>query len=116
MLALRYPQQTWLEKIPASLKMALLAIATSGIFFIDSTKIMFLLFVATISLQFLFGWQILKFSLGLLNPLLPFVAILAFWHLFTGDLTQGLLIILRLLLIVSLANIVTCSTNMGDAK
>jgi len=31
MLALRYPQQTWLEKIPASLKMALLAIATSGI-------------------------------------------------------------------------------------
>ena len=94
--------------------MALLAIATSGIFFIDSTKIMFLLFVATISFQFLFGWQILKFSLGLLKPLLPFVAIIAFWHLFTGDLTQGLLIILRLLLIVSLANIVTCSTNMGE--
>jgi biotin transport system permease protein len=114
MLALRYPQQTWLEKIPASLKMALLAIATSGIFFIDSTKIMFLLCVAIISFQFLFGWQILKFSLGLLNPLLPFVAIIAFWHLFTGDLTQGLLIILRLLLIVSLANIVTCSTNMGE--
>ena len=114
MLALRYPQQTWLEKIPASLKLALLAIATRGIFFIDSTKIMFLLFVATISFQFLFGWQILKFSLGLLKPLLPFVAIIAFWHLFTGDLTQGLLIILRLLLIVSLANIVTCSTNMGE--
>ena len=114
MLALRYPQQTWLEKIPASLKMALLAIATSGIFFIDSTKIMFLLFVATISFQFLFGWQILKFSLGLLKPLLPFIAIIVFWHLFTGDLTQGLLIILRLLLIFNLANIVTCSTNMGE--
>ena len=94
--------------------MALLAIATSGIFFIDSTKIMFLLFVATILFQFLLGWQILKFSLRLLKPLLPFVAIIAFWHLFTDDLTQGLLIILRLLLIISLANIVTCSTNMGE--
>ena len=114
MLALRFPQHTWLEKIPASIKLALLAIATSGIFFVETMGIMVLLFVATIVFQFLLGWQIFKFSLGLLKPLLPFIAIIVIWHLYSGDLDQGVLIILRLLLIVNLANIVTCSTKTSE--
>ena len=114
MLALRFPQHTWLEKIPAKIKLALLATATSGIFFVETLGIMVLLFVATIAFQFLLGWQIFKFSLGLLKPLLPFIAIIVVWHLYSGDLDQGALIILRLLVILNLANIVTCSTKTSE--
>ena len=114
MLALRFPQNIWLEKIPAKIKLALLATATSGIFFVETLGIMVLLFMATIAFQFLLGWQIFKFSLGLLKPLLPFIAIIVVWHLYSGDLDQGALIILRLLLIVNLANIVTCSTKTSE--
>ena len=113
MLALRFPQHTWLEKIPASTKLVLLVTATSGIFFVEALGTMVLLFVTTIAFQFLLGWQIFKFSLGL-KPLLPFIAIIVFWHLYSGDLGYGALIILRLLLIVTLANIVTCSTKTSE--
>ena len=114
MLALRFPQNIWLEKIPAKIKLALLVTATSGIFFVEALGVMVLLFMATIAFQFLLGWQIFKFSLGLLKPLLPFIAIIVVWHLYSGDLDQGTLIILRLLLIVNLANIVTCSTKTSE--
>ena len=114
MLALRFPQNIWLEKIPAKIKLALLATATSGIFFVEILGVMVLLFMATIAFQFLLGWQIFKFSMGLLKPLLPFITIIVVWHLYSGDLDQGALIILRLLLIVNLANIVTCSTKTSE--
>ena len=80
---------------------------------VDSLTLM-LLFVATCAFQFLLGWQIFKFSLGLLKPLLPFIAIIVIWHLYSGDLGYGALIISRLLLIVTLANIVTCSTKTSE--
>jgi len=114
MLALRFPQNTWLEKIPTSVKLVLLAAATSGIFFVETLGIMLVLLLATIAFQFLLGWQIFKFSLGLLKPLIPFVAIIVVWHLYSGDLSHGALIILRLFLIVTLANIVTCSTKTSE--
>ena len=111
MLALRFPKPTVLDNVPASLKLLLLAIATSGIFFITTLSTMFLIFLTITTFHFLFGWQIFKFSLSLLKPLLPFIIIMVFWHLYSRDLTGGLLIIMRLLLIVSLANLVTCSTK-----
>ena len=114
MLALRFPQPTALDNVPASLKLLLLAAATSGIFFISTLGTMFLIFLAITTFHLLFGWQIFKFSLGLLKPLLPFIAIIVLWHLYSGDLGYGALIILRLLLIVTLANIVTCSTKTSE--
>lgn len=114
MLALRFPQPTALDNVPASLKLLLLAAATSGIFFISTLGTMFLIFLAVTTFHFLFGWQIFKFSLNLLKPLLPFIIIMVFWHLYSRDLTGGLLIIMRLLLIVSLANLVTCSTKTSE--
>ncbi len=114
MLALRFPQPTALDNVPASLKLLLLAAATSGIFFISTLGTMFLIFLAVTTFHFLFSWQIFKFSLNLLKPLLPFIIIMVFWHLYSRDLTGGLLIIMRLLLIVSLANLVTCSTKTSE--
>ena len=114
MLALRFPHPTALDNVPASLKLLLLAAATSGIFFISTLGTMFLIFLAITTFHFLFGWQIFTFSLNLLKPLLPFIIIMVFWHLYSRDLTGGLLIIMRLLLIVSLANLVTCSTKTSE--
>jgi len=114
MLALRFPKPTALDNVPATIKLLILAFATSGIFFIETLGTMFLIFLAIAMFHFLLGWQIFKFSVKLLKPLLPFIAIMVFWHLYSRDLTGGLLIIMRLLLIVSLANLVTCSTKTSE--
>ena len=114
MLALRFPKPTALDNVPATIKLLILAFATSGIFFIETLGTMFLIFLAIAMFHFLLGWQIFKFSVKLLKPLLPFIAIMLFWHLYSRDLTGGLLIIMRLLLIVSLANLVTCSTKTSE--
>ena len=114
MLALRFPKPTALDNVPAPIKLLILAFATSGIVFIETLGTMFLIFLAIAMFHFLLGWQIFKFSVKLLKPLLPFIAIMVFWHLYSRDLTGGLLIIMRLLLIVSLANLVTCSTKTSE--
>lgn len=114
MLALRFPKPTALDNVPATIKLLILAFATSGIFFIETLGTMFLIFLAIAMFHFLLGWQIFKFSVKLLKPLLPFIAIMVCWHLYSRDLTGGLLIIMRLLLIVSLANLVTCSTKTSE--
>jgi len=114
MLALRFPKPTALDNVPATIKLLILAFATSGIFFIETLGTMFFIFLAIAMFHFLLGWQIFKFSVKLLKPLLPFIAIMVFWHLYSRDLTGGLLIIMRLLLIVSLANLVTCSTKTSE--
>ena len=60
MLALRFPQPTALDNVPASLKLLLLAAATSGIFFISTLGTIFQIFLAITTIHFIFGWQYLK--------------------------------------------------------
>ena len=44
----------------------------------------------------------------------PFVVVIALWHVLTGSPTQGLVIVLRMITAVGLANLVTMTTRLSD--
>ncbi len=52
--------------------------------------------------------------LGMLRPLWPFVALVALWHLWLGDLWVALRVIARLGAAVGLANAVTMTTELAE--
>ena len=58
------------------------------------------------------GLVFCRAGLRRLIALWPFVAIIALWHLITGEITQGAEIVLRLLSAVALANLVTMTTRL----
>ena len=60
------------------------------------------------------GYAFLREGLGLLWFLWPFVGLIILWHLFTNDLVSGLVVTLRMLTAVGLANLVTMTTRLTD--
>jgi len=50
----------------------------------------------------------------LLWPLWPFVVVVGLWHLWSGTALDGLVVVLRLLTAVALANFVTMTTRLSD--
>ncbi len=60
------------------------------------------------------GAAFARHGLAMLRPLWPFLALLAVWHLWTGDWRAGAVIGLRLLAAVAAANLVTMTTRLDD--
>jgi biotin transport system permease protein len=60
------------------------------------------------------GRVFLRESFAMMRPLWPFVLIVALWHLFTGDISGGAVVILRMATAVAAANFVTMTTRLSD--
>ena len=85
MLALTTPYQTIFHRWPASLKVVMLLAFTTGLMLIQTQ----MLLLCAVGLPFCLiasqGRGYLWFSLKLLRPLWPFVAIILLWHFYTAD-------------------------------
>lgn len=114
MLTLTSPVETWAHRLPAGVKLAALALATTGLFALSGVLSLALAFAAALALAATGGGKFVGAVLRLLWPLWPFVAVVAAWHLWTGDVAGGAVIILRLLTAVTLANAVTMTTRLSD--
>ena len=114
MLTLTSPVETWAHRLPAGLKLAALALATTGLFSLSGVLPIALAFAATVGLVATGGRKFAVAVLRLLWPLWPFVAVVAVWHLWTGEVAGGSVIILRLMTAVTLANAVTMTTRLSD--
>jgi len=67
---------------------------------------------AVLLLYALPGRVFLRYGVRRLWPLWPFVAVIVLWHLATGAAQDGLLIALRMIAAVALANLVTMTTTL----
>ncbi|MCZ8153758.1 MAG: energy-coupling factor transporter transmembrane component T [Rhodobacteraceae bacterium] len=114
MLTLTSPLETPLHRLPAGLKLALLCAATVALFRIDSAAILAATAVALGALHLALGRPIAAAALRQLRPLWPFMALLALWNGWTGEVTQGVAIALRLVTAVACANLVTMTTRLTD--
>lgn len=114
MLTLTSPVETWAHRLPAGVKLAALALATTGLFALSGVLSLALAFAAALALAATGGGKFVGAVLRLLWPLWPFVAVVAAWHLWTGEIAGGAVIILRLLTAVTLANVVTMTTRLSD--
>jgi biotin transport system permease protein len=114
MLTLTSPVETWAHRLPAGAKLAALAVATTALFLMSSPLPLGLAALATAGLALSGGTGFARAALRLFWPLWPFVAVVGLWHLWTGDLTGGAVVLLRMVTAVALANLVTMTTRLSD--
>ena len=114
MLTLTSPVETWAHRVPAGAKLAVLAAVTTGLFLIGAPWVLAGAFAATAVLYLTGGGRFALTGLRQLAPLWPFVVIVGLWHLWTGDMPGGAVILLRMVTAVAMANFVTMTTRLSD--
>jgi biotin transport system permease protein len=113
MLTLTSPFDTWAHRWPAGPKLASLCAFTALLFALNSTLLLGLAAAGTCVLIASGGAAFALQSARMLRPLLPFIIIVALWHLLLRD-PSGVAIILRMLTAVAAANFVTMTTRLSD--
>ncbi|MCX7286297.1 MAG: energy-coupling factor transporter transmembrane protein EcfT [Rhodobacterales bacterium] len=114
MLTLTSPVEIWAHRLPAGLKLAAIALATTVLFALQAPVLLALAAAATVGLYATGGARFLWAGVRLVWPLWPFVLIVGLWHLWTSDISAGTSVILRMLTAVALANFVTMTTRLSD--
>ncbi len=114
MISLTSPVRTWAHRWPAGVKLALLCAATIVLFARQDVAFHGVAFVAAVCLYLLAGWRFARPGLSAVGRLWPFVVLVGAWHLLTGAPLAGLVIVLRLLTAVALANLVTMTTTLSQ--
>lgn len=114
MISLNSPVETRAHGWPAGAKLSTLCLATMLLFWFDDLGWHMIFFAAMVILYALPGYAFLRAGLGVLWWLWPFVGLIVMWHLLINDLGPGLVIVLRMLTAVGLANLVTMTTRLTD--
>jgi biotin transport system permease protein len=113
MLTLTSPIDTWAHHRAAGGKLAALCGFTVLLFALKSPVLLAAAALLTAALIATAGLRFGRESARMLRPLLPFIAIVALWHLITRD-PAGIAIILRMTTAVAAANFVTMTTRLSD--
>jgi biotin transport system permease protein len=114
MLSLTLPHKTKAHDIRAGRKLLALAVISAVLFSVHSLWVLATLLAAVILTHLLLGNGVLRYALWMMRPIAIFVAIILGFHIFTGDTIAGLVIVLRMLILVALANLVTMTTKLDD--
>jgi biotin transport system permease protein len=114
MLTLTSPVETAFHRLPAGTKLAALALAAVLLFRLGTPAALGLALAGVGALYLAGGAAFARHGLVMLRPLWPVLLILAAWHLATGDVRGGLVVGLRLVAAVALANLVTMTTRLTD--
>jgi biotin transport system permease protein len=114
MLTLTSPVDTPLHRLPAGAKLAALAGFTLALFALPSPAGLGAALAALAVLHLTCGTGFARHAARMLWPLWPFVAVVTLWHLWTGDLRGGAVIVLRMTAAVAAANLVTMTTRLSD--
>ena len=114
MLTLTSPVEIWAHRVPAGVKLAALATATTALFAVGSVWLLAVAAAATLGLYLGGGVGFARAGLRHLYPLWPFLLIVALWHIYSRDIPGGVVILLRMVVAVALANFVTMTTRLSD--
>ena len=114
MLTLAAPQKTIFHKISAGQKLLALCVVSTILFQIESLTVLACLTTAMVALYLSQGLSFAKFGAHMLWPLWPFVLIIVLYHGIINDIAEGGEIILRMLIAIALANLVTMTTPLND--
>lgn len=114
MISLTSPVETWAHRLPAGTKLLILSALTVALFLADRPWMLGVGLLAIAALYLSAGAVFLRQGLRHLRMLWPFLLLIAVWHGLTGQVQAGLIIALRLLAALSLANFVTMTTRLTD--
>lgn len=114
MLALTLPRKTPAHGIPAGWKLLALAVFSALLVPLENLWLLAGFLAGTVILHLFLGKDILRYAVWMMRPIALFGGIILGFHLITNDLAAGFRIILRMLTLVSLANLVTMTTKLSD--
>lgn len=114
MISLTSPVETRAHRWPAGLKLGALCLASTGLFLTGNPAILAGALLLALALHAAPGARFLRVGLRGLRVALPFVVILLVWHAVIGDLRGGVVITLRMVTLIALANLVTMTTPLED--
>ncbi|TBN42702.1 energy-coupling factor transporter transmembrane protein EcfT [Paracoccus subflavus] len=114
MISLTSPVETWAHRLPAGIKLAALSGLTVTLFLTDRPGALGAALLAVFGLYLSGGPVFLRQGLRHLRMLWPFLLLIALWHGATGQWQAGLVIALRLLTALALANVVTMTSRLTD--
>ena len=106
---------TKLDKISVQRKIIFTCAAAAILFFIKNPIVMFSIFAALLLIYFIVGGlKFLKLGIYQLKVTVPFVIILAFWHLYLDQLDRGMALIFRLISAFLIANLFLLTSKIHD--
>ena len=109
------PHSTKLDKVSVQKKIVLSCFAAAILFFIKNPLFMLSLFLVLLLIYFLVGGlKFLGSGLYHLNITIPFVFILAIWHLYIDNLDNGVTLIFRLISAFLIANLFLLTSKIHD--
>ncbi len=114
MISLTSPVETLAHGWPAGAKLAALCVATMVLFAVDAPGWHLAFAAAALAIYALPGPLFLRAGMRRLVVLWPFVALILLWHVLTSDALAGVVIVLRMVTAVALANLVTMTTRLSD--
>lgn len=114
MLTLVSPVPTPWHRLPAGAKLAGLCLFTLLLFALRSPWPLTVVLACVALAHWPGGRVFAAHALRMLRPLWPFAAVIAVWHLWTGELREGAVVLLRLAAAVAAANLVTMTTRLTD--
>ena len=107
--------ETRLDKISVQRKIIFTCSAAAILFFIKNPIVMFSIFAALLIIYFsVGGFKFLWVGLYQLNVTIPFIIILAFWHLYLDQLDRGVTLIFRLISAFLIANLFILTSKIHD--
>jgi biotin transport system permease protein len=114
MISLNSPVKIWAHEIRASLKLLFLCLSTFLLFALKDIEGHLLGFLFVLVLYASGGRLFCSSGLKNIKPLWPFLALVVVWHMISGALEEGAVVVLRLISAVALANFVTMTTRLSD--
>lgn len=114
MISLTSPVKTWAHPLNPSLKLSCLCATTILLFALDGIVWHFAILALVFGLYLSAGKTFAQSGLTNLKPLWFFVLVIAVWHVLIGAITDGLVILLRLMSAIALANFVTMTTSISE--
>ena len=114
MISLTSPVETVFHRWPTGLKLGLLCLATTGLFVLGSLWGQLAALVGVAALYAVPGARFARAGARALRPIWLFAGLIALWHVATGTVAEGAVIVLRLLSAAALANLVTMTTRLSD--
>jgi biotin transport system permease protein len=114
MLTLTSPVDIWLHGVRAGVKLGILCVFTAVLFGVTSPWVLLGTLCAVMALHAPGGRVFARHAGGMLWPLWPFVVVVGLWHTWTGEVAQGVAVVLRLVTVVMAANLVTMTTRLTD--
>ena len=107
--------RTKLDEVSVEKKIVLTCSAAAILFFIKNPIVMFSIFSLLLLIYFLVGGlKFLRLGLFQLKVTIPFVIILAFWHLYLDHLDKGMTLIFRLISAFLIANLFLLTSKIHD--